>query len=57
MIRFDFDVVSDPLPPKPIRPPAAKAQPAAERRRGEGEIPPDTQGVKGEAVGGLGKSA
>ena len=56
MIRFDFDVVSDPLPPKPIRPPAADAATAAERRQGEGRIPPDGEAAKGDAVSGLGKA-
>jgi hypothetical protein len=44
MIRFDFDVVSDPLPPKPIRPPAVQ------RRPGEGEIPPESEGAETQAV-------
>jgi hypothetical protein len=35
MIRYDFDVVSDPLPPKPIAPPAAATQPGRKRREGE----------------------
>jgi|SoimicMinimDraft_4_1059732.scaffolds.fasta_scaffold418232_2 hypothetical protein len=55
MIRFDFDVVSDPLPPKPIRPPAAEVQAAAERRQGEDQIPGDGEAAKGDARGGLGK--
>ena len=50
MIRFDFDVISDPLPPKPIRPPAAETQAAAERRRGESEAPPDSATAKEPAV-------
>lgn len=50
MIRFDFDVVSDPLPPKPIRPPAGEAQAAAERRRGEGERSPESAAAKEPAV-------
>ena len=56
MIRFDFDVVSDPLPPKPIRPPAAGAQAGVERRQGEGQIPPDGEAAKGDAASGLGKA-
>jgi hypothetical protein len=56
MIRFDFDVVSDPLPPKPIRPPAADAATVAERRQGEGRIPPDGEAAKGDAASGLGKA-
>jgi hypothetical protein len=55
MIRFDFDVVSDPLPPKPIRPPAADVAAATERRQGEGQIPRDGEAAKGEAGGTLGK--
>jgi hypothetical protein len=55
MIRFDFDVVSDPLPPKPIRPPAAEVQAAAERRQGGDQIPGDGEAAKGDARGGLGK--
>jgi hypothetical protein len=49
MIRFDFDVVSDPLPPRRIAPPAAagpagaaaKPQPAppAEEISAEGDEP------------------
>ena len=50
MIRFDFDVVSDPLPPKPIRPPAGEAQAAAERRRGEGGPSPESAAAKEPAV-------
>jgi len=48
MIRFDFDVVSDPLPPKPIRPPAAEAQASAERRQSESA--PDSAAAKEPAV-------
>ena len=55
MIRFDFDVVSDPLPPKPIRPPAAEVQAATERRQGEDQIPRDGAAAKGDVRGGLGK--
>lgn len=55
MIRFDFDVVSDPLPPKPIRPPAAQVQAATERRQGEDQIPGDGEAAKGDALGALGK--
>jgi hypothetical protein len=55
MIRFDFDVVSDPLPPKPIRPPAADMAIAAERRQSEGQILPDDEAAKGGAASGLGK--
>ena len=50
MIRFDFDVVSDPLPPKPIRPPAADAATAAERRQSESEAAPDSTAAKEPAV-------
>jgi hypothetical protein len=57
MIRFDFDVVSDPLPPKPIRPPAADVAAAAERRRGEDQIPGDGEAAKGDALGVLGKGS
>ena len=35
MIRYDFDVVSDPQPPKPVRPPQAEAKPP-----GRGESAP-----------------
>jgi hypothetical protein len=56
MIRFDFDVVSDPLPPKPIRPPAGDAATAAERRQGESEIPPDGEARREAAVSGLAKT-
>ena len=56
MIRFDFDVVSDPLPPKPIRPPAAEAQAAAERRQSEDQIARTGEAAKGDAVSGPGKS-
>jgi hypothetical protein len=55
MIRFDFDVVSDPLPPKPIRPPAAEVQSATERRQGENQIQRDGEAAKGDAVSALGK--
>lgn len=54
MIRFDFDVVSDPRPPKPIRPPAAEAAAAAERRQSEGEVTPGGEAAK-DAVSGPGK--
>jgi hypothetical protein len=50
MIRFDFDVVSDPLPPKPIRPPAADMA-ATERRQSEGQIPLDGEAAKNDAAG------
>jgi hypothetical protein len=55
MIRFDFDVVSDPLPPKPIRPPAADMTADAERRQGEGEIAPTGEAAKEAGVSSLGK--
>ena len=39
MIRYDFDVISDPLPPKPVRPPqAADTKPPG---RGEGAPMPE----------------
>jgi hypothetical protein len=57
MIRFDFDVVSDPLPPKPIRPPAADAQAGAERRRGESEVSRDSEAAKDAAVTVLGEDS
>jgi len=57
MIRFDFDVVSDPLPPKPIRPPAADAQAGVERRRGESEVSPDSEAAKNAAVTVLGEGS
>jgi hypothetical protein len=57
MIRFDFDVVSDPLPPKPIRPPAAGAQAGVERRRDESEVSGDSEAAKDAAVTVLGEGA
>lgn len=41
MIRYDFDVVSDPQPPKPVHPPqAAEAKPPG---RGEGARAPEAE--------------
>lgn len=40
MIRYDFDVISDPLPPKPVRPPQAAAE-AKPPGRDEGTPPPE----------------
>ena len=40
MIRYDFDVISDPLPPKPVRPPQAVAG-VKPPGRGEGTPLPD----------------
>jgi hypothetical protein len=44
MIRYDFDVISDPQPPKPVRPPqSADAKPPG---RGEGMPVPETAAGK-----------
>jgi hypothetical protein len=53
MIRFDFDVVSDPLPLKPIKPPAA--DPQADRERRSSESRPASGAEEDLAVGGPGK--
>jgi hypothetical protein len=47
MIRYDFDVVSDPLLAKPIVPPAAEAQAARERREGTSKSAPGKAGASG----------
>ena len=47
MIRYDFDVVSDPLPAKPIVPPAAEAQAVRERRNGTSKSAPGKAGEAG----------
>jgi hypothetical protein len=48
MIRYDFDVISDPQPPKPVRPPqAAEAKPPGQ---GEGARVPEPEAGKQPAV-------
>ena len=49
MIRYDFDVVSDPLPAKPIVPPAAEAQAVRQRREGTSKSGPGKAGASGTA--------
>jgi hypothetical protein len=45
MVRFDFDVVSDPLPPKAIPPQPAPARNESRRRpEGAGEAPAPAAG-------------
>jgi hypothetical protein len=40
MIRFDFDVVSDPVPAKPVAPRPAEVPAARKRGEGDGEPQP-----------------
>jgi hypothetical protein len=50
MIRYDFDVVSDPLPPKPVaRPPSSGTEPP---KRGGGAPGPDAAAREDAAVKG-----
>jgi hypothetical protein len=52
MIRFDFDVVSDPLPVKPIAPPPAEVPAARKRVEEGGELQPAAEASEEGAAAG-----